>query len=153
MSETRYDLIWCSRCKQHKARSEFSRNARRSNGLASYCKDCHRQYGRVWAKRNGEKRLESNRAWRKKNPEWVRQWAKIQQERHPAAFRARLAVNGAVRTGRLKKPEACQGCGVIAAAEALHAHHHLGYKQENWLKVEWFCVPCHKAAHKEAVVV
>lgn len=35
---------WCSTCKQHLSVESFSKNKSSWNGLAYYCKECHKQY-------------------------------------------------------------------------------------------------------------
>jgi hypothetical protein len=55
----------CTRCGQTKPRSEFGPHARRSDGLDSWCRTCHREDSRRWraenpgavAARNAERRL------------------------------------------------------------------------------------------------
>lgn len=41
---------WCSRCKQLKPLSAFSRNASKSSGYNSWCIECHREYSQQRAK-------------------------------------------------------------------------------------------------------
>jgi hypothetical protein len=65
-------------------------------------------------------------------------------EKDPRKFKARWAVNNAVRDGKLPSVKTlfC-GCGCRAA----HYHHHLGYEIEHWLDVIPLCRSCHNAAH------
>ena len=37
----------CSRCLESKPCSEFNKDARYKSGLASYCRDCYREYSRL----------------------------------------------------------------------------------------------------------
>ena len=57
--------------------------------------------------------------------------------------RARRAIQHAVETGRIGKPEHCQRCGKATPTELLHGHHHNGYARVEWFNVRWLCVPCH----------
>ena len=66
---------------------------------------------------------------------------------HPDIYAARKAVQAAVRTGRLVKPDSCP-CG----ARRVEAHHHRGYREEHQLDVVWLCSACHKRAHGKGVV-
>lgn len=67
----------------------------------------------------------------------------------PEKYRAWLAVAAEIRAGRMTKPSECR-CG---RRVRLDAHHHLGYSEEHHLNVEWLCRRCHKAAHREGVVI
>ena len=56
---------------------------------------------------------------------------------------ARRAVAEALAKGRLYQPLSCQRCGMTTLTEA----HHPDYSQP--LLVQWLCVPCHRAHHRE----
>lgn len=58
-------------------------------------------------------------------------------------YAAQAAVTHAIRRGDLE-PRACQNCGEISNVDA---HHHKGYKEENWLKVIWLCRKHHSRVH------
>jgi hypothetical protein len=58
--------------------------------------------------------------------------------------RAREAVKRAVKSGRLVRPKACEGCGYALPVAA----HHPDYTKP--LDVEWLCVDCHAGRHDEA---
>jgi len=62
--------------------------------------------------------------------------------RLPGRNRARLAVRGAVRSGRLER-DAC----AICEAPKVQAHHYLGYSREHQLDVVWLCQLHHSEAH------
>lgn len=59
---------------------------------------------------------------------------------------ARWAVYYALRTGKLQKPDCCEGCDAVAK---LQAHHYLGYEKEFWTKVEWLCSSCHGKTRRD----
>lgn len=59
---------------------------------------------------------------------------------HPDKYRARTAVNNAIRDGRLIR-QPCQNCGTT---QNVHAHHH-DYSKP--LDVEWLCKDCHWLEH------
>ena len=61
----------------------------------------------------------------------------------PVKVSARIAVNNAVRDGRLKK-RPCEACGSTTRINA----HHPDYSKP--LEVVWLCSICHAATHKEA---
>ena len=57
---------------------------------------------------------------------------------------AHLAVNRALRSGRLKKPKWCQQC---KQERQLNAHHPNGYEPPHELDVTWLCNVCHGTIH------
>jgi len=69
-----------------------------------------------------------------------REW----QIRNRDKMRAHHAVGYALRTGKLRPPDACEKCGRPANEQRLEAHHYLGYAEENHLDVEWLCQTCHR---------
>ena len=62
-------------------------------------------------------------------------------------------LSNAVRDRRLIKSNVCEKCGVKDHDDnrrnQIEAHHYLGYEKENWLKVKWLCVVCHKEEDKK----
>ena len=61
--------------------------------------------------------------------------------KHPEKNRARSAVQAAIKSGLLVRPDACQRCGQIGKPDA----HHTDYAHQ--LQVQWLCQRCHKQAH------
>lgn len=59
---------------------------------------------------------------------------------NPAGYAAHIALNNALRDGKITRPEAC----VCGSAENLHAHH-ADYSRP--LEVEWKCARCHHVDH------
>ena len=86
-----------------------------------------------------ESSTERSRRWRKKNPQYQREW----WQRHPDKIKARQAVCLALKAGKLVR-HPCQGCG-SQKSEA----HHPNYAQP--LEVQWLCRPCHAAEHKRSL--
>lgn len=60
---------------------------------------------------------------------------------HPERFKARDAVNIAVKSGRLPRPDTLQ-CS-YCSEQAEQYHHHKGYDPEHWLDVIPTCCQCH----------
>ncbi len=58
------------------------------------------------------------------------------------AHRARASVRKALKSGRLVKPAACDGCGTQPGR--LEAHHR---DYDLRLDVHWLCIPCHNIVH------
>jgi hypothetical protein len=74
--------------------------------------------------------LQGKQAWAKRN--------RVKRQAH-------LAVNNAVRAGRLSKTNTCQVC---QCARPLHGHHE-DYSVP--LHVTWVCTTCHRNIHKGIV--
>lgn len=83
----------CSKCKQHKDESEFSKNKSKKDGLSSWCRACNRAsdakyraknpkrrqaYLAKWCAENKEKKRACDAKWRGKNPGYQ---AKYDRER------------------------------------------------------------------------
>lgn len=63
-------------------------------------------------------------------------------KKYPARQKARLALNYALTTGKIKKPILCQECNSMIKLEA----HHPDYTKP--FDVFWYCRPCHSDKHK-----
>jgi len=63
----------CAKCKETKAVSAFSRDSTKKDGLLYQCKECAREYARVYKAANPEKMREYNRVYRAANLEKVRE--------------------------------------------------------------------------------
>lgn len=63
-------------------------------------------------------------------------------KRFPERMKAVWAVNNAITSGKLPRPDTlqCHYC----PAQAKQYHHHKGYAKEHWLDVVPACIPCHK---------
>lgn len=145
----------CRACRVRKPRVEFYTH---TNG-APYldCKDCWRAY----VKRNRAARAEQYRqydrarvddpdrkaarkAYRASLPssyknakaaEWI--------ARNPEKRAAHVALNNAVRDGRVIKPTKCERC----EAEGVVTAHHHDYSKK--LDVVWLCRTCHGLEHRK----
>jgi len=77
-------------------------------------------------------------------PQCLREKKARQNRRNRAAHRerylARKAVENAVRSGRLTKPEGCVRCGLASRLEG----HHWSYETRERLSVLWLCYGCHQ---------
>ena len=62
----------CTKCKQEKSFSEFSKNKNCKDGLHSWCKECERPIGKAHYQRNKQKVKARANAWSKNNPERAR---------------------------------------------------------------------------------
>lgn len=73
-------------------------------------------------------------AFQKRRSEVKLAWAK----RHPEKRRAHWAVDNALRSGRLVRPDECGRCFTSCKPEASHTDY------SKPLDVEWLCSPCHR---------
>lgn len=144
------------------------------SGNSKYCVECRRQHKLALKRIDSKKYYQKNRdkilAWsrwyektfKKKRQETYQKYRntdkyrKYSRERYyktdPNKRRAHYYVKNAIRDGKLVKLDYCQNCGVNDQGEKrsmIESHHYIDYKPDNWLKVRWLCVPCHKKADKE----
>lgn len=118
--------------------SDFYANSTSADGLAEKCKECHKAAMRKNQVVNRERirRYEAVRALQPDRKQRVLTARKLRKAANPDKFRARDAVNNALRDGRLKKLP-CQVCG-NPKSEA----HHADYSKP--LEVKWLCFRCHR---------
>src|SRR6187551_2266343 len=93
----------CRKCGEEKPSPEFRPNPRCSDGLSSWCAECHNEATRLWRRRRREAEWEAAWARRQAEPERLR--------RYEAQWRARVAEAQAERTVRVScelRPFECQ---------------------------------------------
>jgi hypothetical protein len=140
----------CSKCCIPKYRQDFSRMTASRDGRQAQCKKCMLGYQREWARGN-PKRKEIIKRYERSHREVARRAARKQRELHPEKIRARMAVKGAIRSGRLIKPDTCGYCHyVVEDLTRLHGHHE-DYSKP--LEVEWLCQNCHEALHADEMAL
>ncbi len=66
----------CNKCKELKGRSCFHKSSAEKDGLSYWCKDCKREYNRVWTDKNRSKVNRKCREWRSNNKEQVSDYHK-----------------------------------------------------------------------------
>lgn len=133
---------------------------------AIYCKDCAKyreqqcknRYSRSLAgkiSRHKYDRTEKGRAHYRKYRLKSRERLRLNYYKIPINIRrARRKILSAIRTGKIIRPEYCENCGREdwgIGRSMVEAHHYLGYAKENWLKVKFLCIDCHKEEDKEIV--
>lgn len=114
------------------------------------------EYSAKWLKKHPEKVLEYRNRRKEKQATYYGQWyaqngrkrtpkqlksIKIWQKENPEKVKACNLLNYAIQSGKLIKPELCQGC---FEKRRLHGHH------EDYSKpydVIWVCASCHKNYH------
>jgi hypothetical protein len=93
-----------------------------------------------------QRKLDNNRRWRERNKKRLLEAHRRYRASHRDAKRAHCKVFRALRSGRLVRPENCQGCH--EPSPVLHGHHHRGYEPAHALDVQWLCPACHARAEK-----
>jgi len=152
----------CGKCGLTKPLGEFYEDSRGGrHGRGSRCKPCVSLAVKYWAEANPARRKEIEDRWRDANPERKRELARRWSaenaeavrrsherslERFPERRQARVALGHAVESGRIVKPACCEECGAPTESRLLHAHHE-DYSKP--LEVEWLCVGCHTARHRD----
>lgn len=147
----------CSKCRQEKPADGFRKQAASKDGLQSWCKVCHGAYNakynrpyylansdswKVYGKRKIEKIRSDPSAlevFRKQVADRVRRLRK----RSPHLQKAHNAVNHAIASGKLVRPDSCSECKVNCKPEA----HHDSYDDDKLLNVRWLCKKCHESHH------
>ncbi len=119
----------CSSCQREQATTEFGIRRRALDGLQVWCRDCMREYQRVFARnhRDPKKHREAAARYRMRN-------------RHKVL--AQSKVKAAMKSGRIAVPLWCQQCHCVTQLEA----HHSDYSKP--LDVLWLCTTCHGLAHR-----
>lgn len=127
---TGYATKVCKRCGDRKPLQEFPRNHKMRDGRLNVCKVCFAADMRDYRRRHYRRVVAAGDAYKARNPEKAR---------------AHVAVCNALRSGRLFKPGACEGCGKRPALSRELQAHHRDYSKP--LEVQWLCAGCHKELH------
>ena len=133
----------CFKCNEEKPLSDFYRHPRMADGHLGKCKEC--------AKRDVTERREENIEYvreydrkRARTPKRIELHARtlaIYRREHPERVAANNAAQRAVASGKIKRKDRCELCGVSGRLEK----HHPDYDQPLW--VFFLCPVCHKAVH------
>lgn len=133
----------CFKCHHEKPLTEFYRHPRMADGHLNKCKTCARLDVRVNRAWRDEQYLAYDRQRASRPERRAASAARVRRYRqqHPDRDAAHRAVARALRSGALRKPEACPGCG---QHRPIHAHHE-DYREP--LRVTWLCARCHRHHH------
>jgi hypothetical protein len=135
----------CPKCELVKPADAFHRSRSNKDGLDRTCKLCARLRKAAQYERDGEKMLARNQAWKDRARGHISEYNRSHFERNRIKYKARQAVNAAVKRGQLTRPAVCNRCRETAL---LYGHHH-SYAPEHWLDVEWLCKRCHLRHHAQ----
>lgn len=133
----------CPRCKRWKLAAQFGGCKRNWNGLRSSCHKCEAivQAGRRVGNRELVRR--SCRESYQRNKDKIKADQKKYRRKNPEKINAQNAINSAIRSGELARPNLCEMCGRLGYIEA----HHDSYDRDRRLVVTWLCRKCHKFLH------
>ena len=155
----------CFKCGRLLPLSEYYKHCKMADGHLNKCKECTKNDIHEYRNNNKEKvqAYDRNRPNHKDRIKNNKERLKTLKETDPALFserrkrragdyknkfpnkyKARNAVNNAVRDGLLTKVTLCENCGSEHKIQA----HHESYEENKWLDVVWLCDCCHKNRHK-----
>ena len=129
----------CFRCGAEKPLTDFYKHKGMKDGHLGKCKPCSRaDSGKYRAENIDRVRAYDRARGCRLTPEYHREY----RARFPAKYRAKSAVNNAIRDGKLVKLTSCEECGTSEGR--LHGHHD-DYALP--LSVRWLCAACHHQWH------
>jgi hypothetical protein len=139
----------CQKCKTDKAASEFNKCSAASDGLNSWCKQCHREQ----AKTPKYKAKQSAYYYKRKAEGLVKAQSGTRDTagylaRHGDKVRARGRVKAAIRRGKMPRASEleCSKCGGAA-----DQYHHEDYSKP--MGVTPVCSRCHGEIHREQTLL
>lgn len=156
----------CFKCGERKPLSEFYKHSRMKDDHLNKCKECtkkntkenrtdnfdyYQQYDRNRPNKDERNKKRSGYVAKLKQENYEKFYeirkkgSKNYKRRYPQKRAATVAVNNAIRDGKLYKPDKCQACGDGGKIQG----HHESYDQSKWLDVVWLCVECHSKRHVE----
>lgn len=164
MPETAYKR--CSKCGETKPLDSFYRQRARKDGRFPHCKACNREQAREWREKNPDRKAEHQQRYRQRHPKKSAEQHRRYQRRYhlrypgkrteirqrhrrsnPLKNQARAKLYRAVQSGKIEKPQKCEGCGSAPPDPSELHGHHADYSKP--LDVEWLCGECHVERHRE----
>jgi len=134
----------CFKCNIVKPLVDFYKHSMMADGHVNKCKECNKADVHKHRRENIERIREYDRKRAKEKhriqaaADYTKQWRKD----HEIKYKAHLAVNNALRSGKLTKTP-CIRCG----SNEYVVGHHEDYNKP--LDIWWLCEVCHKQRHKE----
>jgi ribosomal protein S27AE len=131
----------CARCGETKPHADFPPDQRKRDGIKYVCRDCERESQRQWRGKNAEHLRAKARERYRQNREAISARNGRYKTANRIKARAHSAIEYALESGRLTRPDSCEQCG---GSGTIHAHHD---DYERKLDVRWLCARCHKEFH------
>jgi hypothetical protein len=137
----------CFKCGQSKARTEFYRHSQMGDGLLGKCKECTKRDVMAHREIHIERIREYDKSRYCANEKRKAQLGGLRKRQGSGKMiaAARMLAN-AVRSGKVKKSEACWHCGATGRLDG----HHVLYDMP--LDVIWLCRSCHCKVHRQTVL-
>jgi len=147
----------CFKCKAVKPLIDFYKHAGMADGHLNKCKECNKKdviknrleniyYYRQYDKKraNLPKRVEARLEYAKTSEGIAsqRKGSKTYDKKYPYKKTATVAINNAIRSGKIVRPLNCENCGSENRIEGHHDDYSKPYS------VRWLCVFCHSNWHK-----
>ena len=130
----------CFKCNTKKPLTDFYRHKYMADGHLNKCKSCTENdaHKHRHSSEHREKVLAYDRA---RGGRQDKAYRDKKREQNPDAYKARNAVNNAIRGGRIVRPDRCRHCHKQCKP---HGHHP---DYERPLDVVWLCAECHQSLH------
>ena len=139
----------CNKCKEIKSLTGFYTDRSKPDGLTTYCKPCKnegiKKYRETDAGRTVQRKANAKYRATEAGKAVQRKAHTKQRKLYPEKYKARKAVECAIRYGKMTPPDTCSICWHDGKIEA----HHPDYAKP--LEIEWVCRPCHLAIHQMEV--
>jgi hypothetical protein len=117
--------------------ADYHRNRTMPDGRLKVCKPCRKKITAMERRDNEHVRAYERQRYLA-DPSRAHAWKRKYPERARVSANASQRVRNALATGRLTKPDVCEGCGMATRLEGAH----WDYLQP--LAVRWLCRPCHR---------
>jgi hypothetical protein len=122
--------------------TQQDRTARLHKAWIAANRDKVRFHNKTYRIRHAAQKALTDKAWREANHErvlsYIRAWTSRNPERVLQSKRATLAVQYALRTGKLRRPDVCSECSKGCKPDAAHRDY------SKPLEVRWLCRSCHR---------
>ena len=122
-------LKTCKKCGGHKPATEFSKHAKRRDGLQPYCKECANEINAAWRTANPEKASATYAAWHEENSEKKKAANAAWRASNSETIRVINAAYRAANSEKINKVSAKWRAANIEAGR-IYAHNRRARKRE-----------------------
>ncbi len=130
----------CFKCGEKKPLSDFYKHPRMPDGHVNKCKTCNKKDNSKNYRENIDYYKQYDQDRNSLRTKELTVYQRSTREQNPEKYKARTALNNAVRDGKIKK-KPCNKCG---SEERIQGHHE-DYSKP--LEVIWLCFKCHRKDH------
>lgn len=129
----------CKQCQKKKHINNYYRHSQMVGGYLNKCKECVKAQVRSYSRSSKGRASDKRRQQTENRRKWQTEYTRKKRRANPEAYKARTALNNAVRDGRIQK-KPCEVCGELKVQA-----HHDDYSRP--LHVRWLCGKCHRSIH------